>query len=412
MAEPARSLAWWVAAAVAVQVATAAAWNLDAVSGRAPERHNDVWIYRGYASRVLGGEVPFRDFDVEYPPLAVPLFVAPALIAPGPRGYRIAFGLEMLAFDAVTVALLAGHVARREGNRAARCRLAWYSLAFALLAKLIVARFDAASTALAFAAAVAWGPGRRGLAGAALAAVGTMIKLYPAIVGAIGSTLDAVRGRSWRDRTAGGLAFVAVSAAVSAGWLALCGSSGIARSIAYHTGRGLEYGSVTSGVSMLAAKAHGEEIRIVRNHVSYSVEAPGSAMLAAILPWVQAAATLGASILAIRRGGCLVRASGAGIVAFILTGKVFSPQYWLWPLPFVAAAAGRGASAARWLFLAGAATALAAQGLAATRGRVDLVVLLAYNLRNALVVALLAALVSRTAPRTVHAHVPPDDVSG
>jgi hypothetical protein len=267
------------------------------------------------------------------------------------------------------------------------------------MARLIVARFDAAPTALAFAAAVAWGPGRRGIAAGTFAAIGTMIKLYPAIVGLIGSSVDAVREQRWPDRIGGGLTFAIVSAVIVTGWLTVCGPSGVRRSIAYHSGRGLEYGSVASGTLMLATKAIDGKIEIVRDHGSFSIEAPGSATLATALPWLQLVATLGASVAAIQSGSCLVRASAAGIVAFILTGKVFSPQYWIWPLPFVAAASGRGAAAARWLFLAGLAATLAAQGLMATRGRTDLLVLLTYNLRNGVVVALLVALVSRSRDR-------------
>jgi hypothetical protein len=226
-------------------------------------------------------------------------------------------------------------------------------------------------------------------------AVGTMIKLYPAIVAFAGLMRNLSAQKSVRSGWAGFVSFVLLSVAILAGWMAWCGQRGVARSVAYHAGRGLEYGSAGAGAAMLVAKIEGAEIAITREHGSFAVETGHSAFAAAALPWLQAGVTLGALALAIKNSGCVVRASAAAIVGFVLMGKVFSPQYLIWPLPFVAAVSGRGAGAARWLYLGATALTLAAQGLMSARGRTDLVVILIYNLRMAFVVMLLMALLAR-----------------
>ena len=39
----------------------------------------DTPVYERYGEAILDGQVPYRDFDLEYPPAALPAFVLPAL---------------------------------------------------------------------------------------------------------------------------------------------------------------------------------------------------------------------------------------------------------------------------------------------------------------------------------------------
>ena len=42
---------------------------------------SDTLVYERYGERIAGGDVPYRDFEVEYPPGALIPFVLPALIS-------------------------------------------------------------------------------------------------------------------------------------------------------------------------------------------------------------------------------------------------------------------------------------------------------------------------------------------
>ena len=45
------------------------------------EGSNDLAIYREAGEAILRGEIPYRDFFIEYPPGSLPAFVPPALLS-------------------------------------------------------------------------------------------------------------------------------------------------------------------------------------------------------------------------------------------------------------------------------------------------------------------------------------------
>ena len=65
----------------------------------------DTPLYQGYGEKIVDGQVPYRDFPVEYPPAALPVFVLPALAADD--DYGSAFELLMWACAVATIVLLA-----------------------------------------------------------------------------------------------------------------------------------------------------------------------------------------------------------------------------------------------------------------------------------------------------------------
>jgi len=284
---------------------------------------DDVDIYYRYASRIVGGEVPYRGFAVEYPPLALPLFVLPRLAAGSPGPYRWAFGVEMLAVDAAIVWLVAGR-----SPIGGLGRVGWYSAFLVALGPLPISRFDLAPTLLAFGSALLIGEGRAGLGGM-VAGLGALAKVFP------GAVVAASIGR-WRS-----VASLLSTAIVGAGaWLAV-GGAGVGSALRYHAGRGLEIGTIYSGVLMVSAKLRGRPLASDFNHTSHELIAPGAASAASMAIGVQLAAILLVALRARRPGAHPLRLAGAAVIGFAVFGKVLSPQYVIWGLPFVAAVGGR-----------------------------------------------------------------------
>jgi hypothetical protein len=60
----------------------------------------DIKHYYGYAKLTLDGQVPYRDFTLEYPPGFLPVLLAPA---PADQGYYDRFRVLMLVFGAAAV---------------------------------------------------------------------------------------------------------------------------------------------------------------------------------------------------------------------------------------------------------------------------------------------------------------------
>lgn len=351
---------------------------------------DDTDIYYRYATMAMAGEVPYRDYRVEYPPLALPLFLVPRLIAPDIAGFKFAFAVEMLVFNAATVWAVAAWVRRRLGSQHVRSRLAWYTLFFVLLSRLMVARFDAVPMFLGFVASTWWFSGRVVLGGLA-ASLGALTKVYPAVVAVLASTWDLTRPGSARGR---GLAAFSLASALGVGaWLALAGLAGVSESLGYQLGRGFEYGSLYSGAQMLAAKLVGAEIVIARDHAAWSSITPWSQRLALLVLPTQLVAILSVCLVFQRRGMAEgVRYSGAAILAFIVTAKVFSPQYLIWLIPFIAVLDGPIARRGCWLFAAGCAATLLAPATTNVFPRTSAWVILAYNIKNVLFLALLILL--------------------
>ncbi len=316
----------------------------------------DVRAYHEYASRTLGGEIPYRDFVVEYPIGALPLFLAPRLVAAGPIAYRWAFAIEMILCDAAIVTLIARRGGRTIGAVRAVC---WYSLFLGALGALPIARFDLAAALMAFAAALAWESGRGGIGGV-LAGLGGLTKLFPLVVA--GPVIAAGR---FRGPIVAGFT-IAIGLSI---WVAI-GGAGVGHSLRYHAGRGLEIESLYAGILMIVAKLAGWALRQDFNHSSVELIAPGARVAGAVAPLLQLMSVAWIVGALMRRARARPRVppatpdqcpvdrtvygAGACVLAFALFGKVLSPQYLLWILPFVATLDGREGRWARPLLLAAA----------------------------------------------------------
>src|SRR5205823_4762693 len=118
-----------------------------------------------------------------------------------------------------------------------------------------------------------------------------------------------------------------------------------------------------------------------------------SARLSLLVFPIQAVAILMVFIVFLRRGRTEgVRYCGAAVLAFIITGKVFSPQYLIWMIPFIAVLEEPVARRGCWIFAAGCAAPLLAPATTGFFPRTSLWVILAYNTKNVLFLALLVLL--------------------
>jgi Glycosyltransferase family 87 len=402
-------------------------------------------FYFENASRALRGELPYRDFLFEYPVLSFPLFLIPRLLTSDFASYRIAFVVEMLLFDAAAVTLVARQVREDEGIERVTGRLAWYTAWFAILGPLVVGRFELAPMLLAFAAA-RWWFGRRSVLGGVAAGLGTLMKVFPGVVAALalvwevskrrredgGSrTEDGVRRGSpdpaGRRRTedggsriednarrgspdpAGGptegllrrltqvrgtAAFLATLTVGLVFWFAL-GGRRVLDSLGYHADRGLEIGSLYAGGLLLWGTISGIEVPWVFNYRAHHVVPEWGARLAGLALPIQSAALLlvvGRFWRSSMSEG--IRYAAAAVLAFIITGKVLSPQYLIWLFPFLAVLAGPTGRLARQIFLLGCLTTTLIYPGPGFPGILDhqAGAILLLNLRNVLLVWLLAIL--------------------
>jgi hypothetical protein len=285
---------------------------------------------------------PYRDVRVEYPPLAFLGTLPPALISQDYFGFRRAFAAYMLLLHFLNLWLAQRLIWPGPAQREHSVRAAWASLAFcAALGTLFVTRLDhlvATATLLVcwcFARTQAAVGGKRSAWAAAtgcMAALGVMTKLVPGLA-CLAALVLWLRSRA-SDKyrliltCAATGAFVLI--ALNAAMYALAGDHYLA-TYRYHTDRGVQLESLYSGV-LLLLRPFGLPMHIDESFGSTNLASAFTPLVKALSPLLF---VLGAGwVLARRRfspdGLGAIVLSSVLLLIFMLTNRVFSPQYLIW----------------------------------------------------------------------------------
>ena len=289
----------------------------------------DTPIYERYGEAMAAGEVPYRDFAVEYPPAALPVFLLPAL---GDGDYRAWFEGLMAAIGVALVLAVAA-----VSPRAAL----FVGIAPLLLGSVVLTRFDlwpAALTAGALALLLA-GRDRLALGGLALA---TAAKVYPALLLPV-FVAHVARTRGRRAALVSGAVFASVLGAILLPFV-LLSPGGVWDSFWRHTGRPLQIESLGAGILLVGRQLFGLDLTMESSHGSQNLTGDAADTLALLTTIAQIAA-VAAIWLWYARGPAsrdrLLRACAAAVCAFVALGKVLSPQFLIWLVPLVPLVRGR-----------------------------------------------------------------------
>ncbi|MCL2614476.1 MAG: glycosyltransferase 87 family protein [Nocardioidaceae bacterium] len=286
----------------------------------------------------------FRDFGrygwsgtlAEYPLPAVLLLIAPyaVLAAIGHSGWApVAWVAMMLVADLVVML-----VVRRCGSTAAA--LLWL-LATPALGSFVYARFDLVPGLLTAVAVLAMGDRPR--RSALFAALATALKYTPVLV------LPALLA-AHRSRRRVVLVVAAVGAVTAGVTVALGGADRLLSPLRYQSDRGLQIESVLASGPMLARALSPSRYRIwFAPSKSWEITGPGVATALLVTTAVTVLALLALIWLWVRAWRLGDRPTTerttwlalAATLAFIVSGKVLSPQYlgWLLPVAVVGVAA-------------------------------------------------------------------------
>src|SRR4051794_34946090 len=111
---------------------------------------SDLGSYFSQSMPITRGMIPYRDIALEYPPLALPFFMAPLLVGGDLRSYKLAFIVEMILVNACLTWLVGREVGRSERADRVPSRIAWYSIYFMILCPMNITRYDLVPTLAAF----------------------------------------------------------------------------------------------------------------------------------------------------------------------------------------------------------------------------------------------------------------------
>jgi hypothetical protein len=276
-------------------------------------------IYRDWHDVLRGGTFPLTDVTWQYPPAAALAVLSPTLLPF--LEYATAFFVLACLTDLAVLALL-----WRAGRGAGRSpRGAWVWVAgVPLLGPTVYARYDVMVTAVAVAALLA--AGRHPRAAGALAALGTLLKVWPALV------LVGMRGRApWAAAALSGAGLAALFAATMPGAFAF---------LTFQRDRGTEVESLGALVFHVA-RHFGWEGEVLLNYGSVEFLGPYVGTVSAVALGLTAVAFGWLLVwrLAASRFAAHTAADAAfvAVLLFTVTSRVISPQYMVWLIGLAAA---------------------------------------------------------------------------
>ncbi len=304
----------------------------------------DVGHYQSVGDAVLGGQLPYRDFPLVYPPAALPVFVLPSLL--GPAGDRAAYdanfeALMLLCGALATVVVLVA--AWQAGWPRPRIALAagFVAVSPLLIGPVILSRFDLWPAVLTAAALAAVAAGRLRLGSAALA-VAVMAKVYPWVVVPL-LLAYAWRRSGRREAAACALVGLATGLLIVAPFF-LVAPQGIVQALLDAASRPLQVESLGASLLFFLHWVAGTPIEVVTNFGSQNL-AGGLADALLVVQSLVLVAVLVAVWVWFARGAAdkerFLWAAAAAVCAYVALGKVLSPQYMIWLIPVVPLVGGR-----------------------------------------------------------------------
>jgi hypothetical protein len=313
----------------------------------------DTGIYLRYGDAVAVGQVPYRDFRLEYPPAALPVFVLPSLGHEGDRAAYDRWFDRLMALCGCVALVGVALVLRALGASALRTAAALLLVAVSplLLGSVVLSRFDFWPAALAVLALAALLHERLELAalglGAAIAA-----KLWPVVLAPL------VIAHVWRTRGPRAAAMwtatlIAVDAAIFLPFAVLA-PDGLRASFHAQIARPLQLESLGSAVLIALHHAAGMHVHVVSTFGSQNITGTGARAAEIATTLAGAVGLLVVWYLYARgraSGERLVTYAAAAVAVLLAFGKVFSPQFAIWLVPLVPLVRGRRGVAAGGLLV-------------------------------------------------------------
>ncbi len=308
----------------------------------------DLSLYYKSSLKIIQGQFPYRDFFIEYPPFALLPLVLPQFLQIGEHNlfnYAVLFIIENILLSTLTMFLIGYMITRWQPQRSLVITGKLYIVLTAICGLFILGRYDiflALLTLLTPLFILLEYPIFAGIAlGCAIAA-----KLYPVVM------LPVLIAYYFAGRKYQALlplligTFGSISLIVLPFYLLAHGE--VFAFIKYHQMRGLQVESVAGGLIYLCNYLLGQQdIKVNNNYGAFHIESPLADIVLKSLPLLFILSMALIFFTSLWRFRQERRTNGSintesliayifmALLAFMVTNKVFSPQYIIWLLPFV-----------------------------------------------------------------------------
>ena len=195
--------------------------------------YSAVGLYFEYASKVLEGQLPYRDFVLEYPPVALLFFILPRLAATTFPLFSILFQIEVLICSLIGLYVIY-KIALRLGKAPWKI-MGVYTLCILAIGPIIAQQFDIFPAVTVLLALYCFWTGRHKTSWALLA-IGALTKIYPVVIAPI-FIIYYLRNQQYSRIWQGALVFGAICLAAVLPFF-ITGPENILSLLSYHAAEG------------------------------------------------------------------------------------------------------------------------------------------------------------------------------
>jgi uncharacterized membrane protein len=310
---------------------------------------HDLNLYYRSSLYLLQGKLPYRDFDLEYPPFALIAFILPRILTLGLTNnsyiYAFFFVIQNVFFSSINTILLLNIISKSNSQPHKILALIFYTLFAAIVSPVMLWRYDLFPTLLTVLALVTVISLRPTFAGIFLG-FGIAAKLYPVILLPV-FTVYYFANRSYRAILNLWLGTVGTVFLIFLPFI-ITSHGKFFYFLTYHKERGLQIESFSAGIISLIHKFGFIEVKTIAGYGSRNIVSPLNDIILGLLPWLLIVLY---SVMLINcfyrfredrydnqvvKNKSLVAYSLLALLIFIVTSKVFSPQYIVWIVPFAA----------------------------------------------------------------------------
>lgn len=300
----------------------------------------DFYFYFRFADNFFSGLIPYRDYNLDQFPGAFLVYLLPRIFTSDYGSYVLLFALLVGSLFFIQLSILL------EKWRKKRKEIVWavfLILSGTLILPLALMRFDGVPTILTL-AALLFLLKNASLKAEVFLALGTVVKIFPI------NLLPLFVIFRWQKQGKEGvfkgvLVYFLTIVLFLTPFLLAGGIKGLLYTFNYHLVRLIEIESLPASV-LLAAFLMGQEVISLHNFGSWNVSLAGwdtGLKVVFLIFWLTSALfiyywfyrKIKAQKSSAQQEFLLVKGSLIVILLFIAFNKVFSPQYLIWPLPFV-----------------------------------------------------------------------------
>ncbi len=295
-------------------------------------------LYFRYAEQMVSWNMPYSDFDAEYPPLAMVIILIPRLFSFDSFTYQIAFGVMVYVF------LLSGLVwtyrmAERYTDKPGRA--ADYFIVFTMiLLDFVLDRYDVFPMIMLIGSLYFFSK-EKYTASWVMLALGTMTKLYPALAAPI-YLIYFIKRKQYNQAAKGVGICLAIGIACMVPFL-IADPDTMLMFLTYHMDRGLQTEAPVSTVLMLLGNLGVIDVSYIFNYGSDNIYGDIPDAIAKVMMPLMVVCILAVYVLYAVKSkegrdafADIHFAAFGAVMMFMLVNKVLSSQYLIWIIGFMA----------------------------------------------------------------------------